>query len=69
VTDGVGAVRVEDGRARLDIEHPTGFFTVDTEVELGPGGPRFRRSALLRTARALMRGEVLVPASVWPDAA
>jgi 4-oxalomesaconate tautomerase len=69
VTEGVARVRVEDGSARLDIEHPTGFFTVDTEVAFGPEGPRFRRSALLRTARALMRGEVLVPATIWPDAA
>jgi 4-oxalomesaconate tautomerase len=26
---------------------------------------KVRRSALLRTARRLMRGEVYVPASVW----
>ncbi len=69
VVEGVAAVKLEAGRARLDIEHPTGFFTVETEVETGPKGPRFKRSALLRTARALMRGEVLVPASVWASAA
>jgi 4-oxalomesaconate tautomerase len=49
------------------VEHPTGFFTVTVDVETGgPGGEvRVRRSALLRTARLLMRGEVFVPASVW----
>jgi 4-oxalomesaconate tautomerase len=66
VTEGVAKVETKGGAARLDIEHPTGFFTVDAEVENGPEGPRFKRSALLRTARALMRGEVLVPSSIWP---
>ncbi len=47
------------------IEHPTGFFTVSIQVEGGNGGIRVRRAALLRTARLLMRGEVLVPGSVW----
>jgi 4-oxalomesaconate tautomerase len=65
VTEGIAAAKAGPGRARLDIEHPTGFFTVETEVEDGQEGLRFTRSALLRTARALMRGEVLVPGSVW----
>ncbi len=51
------------GARRLDIEHPTGFFTVDMELS---EGPRVERSALLRTARPLMRGEALIPAAVWP---
>jgi 4-oxalomesaconate tautomerase len=49
----------------LDIEHPTGFFTVFMEVSVEDGVVRVKRSALLRTARKLMRGEVYVPASVW----
>jgi 4-oxalomesaconate tautomerase len=52
------------GPRKLDIEHPTGFFTV--ELEVAPGNAfSITRSALLRTARLLMRGEVMVPASVW----
>jgi len=51
---------------RLDIEHPTGFFTVD--LELGGDPLTVRRAALLRTARLLMRGEVYVPAHLWPEA-
>ncbi len=52
------------GSRTLDIEHPTGFFTV--ELELAPGNAfSVTRSALLRTARLLMRGEVLVPGNVW----
>lgn len=45
----------------LDIEHPTGHFTVDIDIE--PDGESYavRRSALLRTARKLMSGQVFVP--------
>jgi len=51
------------GAVTLEVEHPTGFFTVEMEVagEGSSGGITVRRAALLRTARLLMRGEVLVP--------
>ena len=52
-------------RQRLDIEHPTGFFTVDMEVVAKGNSVEVKRSALLRTARKLMRGEVFVPGHVW----
>jgi 4-oxalomesaconate tautomerase len=50
---------------RLEVEHPTGFFTVDIDVAVTDGKVDVRRSALLRTARKLMRGEVFVPGRVW----
>ena len=50
---------------RVDVEHPTGFFTVDMEVAVEGGKVNVRRSALLRTARKLMSGEVFVPGSIW----
>lgn len=53
----------------LDIEHPTGSFTVDLEISGAGGAFAVTRSALLRTARLLMRGEVLVPSAVWSRAA
>lgn len=53
------------GPTDLDVEHPTGFFTVTLEVEVSDGEIVVTRSALLRTARLLMRGEVMVPSSVW----
>jgi len=56
----VAGVVAEGGAQRLEIEHPTGFFTVDMEVSQGAGGIEIRKSALLRTARKLMRGEVYV---------
>ena len=53
--------------SRLEIEHPTGSFTVAMDVE-GSGSLstlKINRSALLRTARLLMRGEVLVADSAF----
>jgi 4-oxalomesaconate tautomerase len=49
----------------LDVEHPTGFFTVAMDVSIEAGEVKVRRSALLRTARKLMTGSVFIPASVW----
>jgi 4-oxalomesaconate tautomerase len=57
-----------EGSIDVDVEHPTGFFTVTIEVQAENGTPVVTRSALLRTARLLMRGEVLVPSSVWTAA-
>jgi 4-oxalomesaconate tautomerase len=53
------------GSTALDIEHPTGFFTVEMQVEGTGAGLVVKRSALIRTARKLMRGEVFVPGHVW----
>jgi 4-oxalomesaconate tautomerase len=49
----------------LDIEHPAGFFTVTMDVTRHGAGIRVNRSALVRTARKLMHGEVFVPTSAW----
>jgi 4-oxalomesaconate tautomerase len=51
-------------RKRVSVEHPTGEFTVELEAHVTPGGVDIRHCALLRTARALFRGQVLVPASI-----
>jgi 4-oxalomesaconate tautomerase len=49
----------------LSIEHPTGEFSV--ELELDPAHRQtVKRAALVRTARLIMRGEVMVPPEVWP---
>jgi 4-oxalomesaconate tautomerase len=64
VASGVSAAGGRIGRFVLDIEHPTGLFTV--ELEVASHAPfHVTRSALLRTARMLMRGEVLVPSAIW----
>lgn len=62
VADGVAKV-TDPGS--IDVEHPTGFFTVAMETAMEDGALKVRRAALLRTARRLMRGEVYVPRAVW----
>jgi 4-oxalomesaconate tautomerase len=58
-------VRNTEGSTELEVEHPTGFFTVTIEVKVSDGTVTVTRSALLRTARLLMGGNVFVPSSVW----
>ena len=54
-----------NGARRIEVEHPTGFFTVDVDVSIKDGAISVTRAALLRTARKLMRGEVYVPTHAW----
>lgn len=63
-----GVAVVPDGLNKsLSVEHPSGEFTVDTSLD--PNDPqRIERSALLRTARLLMKGEAMVPAAVYRPA-
>jgi 4-oxalomesaconate tautomerase len=73
VTPGAIAAQVaglapRSGPQRLEIEHPTGFFTVEMDVQVAGSSVTVKRSALLRTARKLMQGEVFVPASTWSAA-
>ncbi len=65
VAEGIAKTSAGAGEQRLDIEHPTGFFTVDMDVAIENGAVNVKRSALLRTARKLMRGEVFIPGKVW----
>lgn len=60
-----GIAQVPDGNVKaVSVEHPTGEFSV--ELELDPANPQnVTRAALLRTARLIMRGEVMVPAAAW----
>lgn len=63
VCDGVAAMPVGASKT-VSIEHPTGEFSV--ALETAPNDPtNVTKAALLRTARLLMRGEAMVPASVW----
>lgn len=44
------------------VEHPTGFFSVEMQLQFSPSGKIcVQRAALLRTSRLLMRGEVMIP--------
>ncbi|HEY1147398.1 MAG TPA: 4-oxalomesaconate tautomerase [Pseudoduganella sp.] len=63
VAEGV-AVVPHGQRRTISVEHPTGEFSV--ELETDPERPgKVTRAALLRTARLIMRGEVMVPAAAW----
>ena len=65
VAERIGGRAPAAGPRRLEIEHPTGFFTVEMDVTGSGSDLLVNRSALLRTARKLMRGEVYVPAVAW----
>ena len=52
----------------VSVEHPTGEFSVALQTEPAShllGGQLVKQAALLRTARLLMRGEAMVPSSIW----
>ena len=62
-----GVVCVPDGAVkRLSVEHPTGELSV--ELEVAGANSKVIRASLIRTARALFRGEVLIPAAIWDGA-
>jgi 4-oxalomesaconate tautomerase len=65
-----GIVSLPDGTVkRVSVEHPSGEFSVEFEVRESAGDePEIVRASLIRTARALFRGEVLIPASIWKGA-
>jgi 4-oxalomesaconate tautomerase len=66
VTEGIAVVSHAGGKSRrIDVEHPTGFFTVEMDVEINGSNIRVERAALLRTARKLMVGEAFVSRSIW----
>jgi 4-oxalomesaconate tautomerase len=50
---------------RLSVEHPSGEFTVEIEVQDSGAGIDVVRSSLVRTARTIMTGHVFVPRRVW----
>jgi 4-oxalomesaconate tautomerase len=51
---------------RISVEHPSGEFSLEIEVdEITSDRLHILRSSLIRTARALFRGDVLVPANIW----
>ena len=62
-----GIVSLPNGAVkRVSVEHPTGELAVELEVAEAQGaGLKVVRASLIRTARALFRGEVLIPATIW----
>lgn len=64
VCEGVAQVQHSNGSTTVSVEHPTGEFSVTLESE-SANPSVVTKAALLRTARLLMRGEVMVPARIW----
>ena len=64
VADGIATA--PPGKTRqLSVEHPSGEFSVTLEVGGTQDAPVIEKAGLLRTARMIMRGEVLIPANIW----
>jgi 4-oxalomesaconate tautomerase len=63
ITQGIASVPAGNSK-KVSVEHPTGEFSVEIEVDPAHS-QNVTRAALLRTARLLMRGEVMVPGSIW----
>ncbi len=64
VADGLAA-RSNNRPATVTLEHASGQIDVLVDYELTPDGIDLRSAGLVRTARLLARGEVMVPKTVW----
>ena len=53
----------------IQLEHPSGKIAIDLDADFTAGKLVIRRAALIRTARRLFQGEVLIPAAVWAHGA
>jgi 4-oxalomesaconate tautomerase len=60
VTQGIALVPTGSHKV-MSVEHPSGEFSVTLDVGGSAGSPEVMKAGLLRTARLIMRGEVLVP--------
>jgi 4-oxalomesaconate tautomerase len=47
------------------IEHPSGKIIIDLDADFAGGRQDLRRAALIRTARRIFEGQVMIPARVW----
>ncbi|MEM7404690.1 MAG: 4-oxalomesaconate tautomerase [Pseudomonadota bacterium] len=64
IADGMFAAP-NDKPTLVRIEHPSGHIDVTVDYEQGASGFQLNSAGLLRTARLIARGEVMVPANVW----
>ena len=65
VAEGMGQGLTGRSPELVRIEHPSGEIDVTVSFEPGPAGPEIKAAGLLRTARLIARGEVMVPRVVW----
>ncbi|MEO1640105.1 MAG: 4-oxalomesaconate tautomerase [Pseudomonadota bacterium] len=64
VAEGMAA-RSNERPATITLEHASGQIDVLVDYDLSEDGIDLRSAGLVRTARLLARGEVMVPRSVW----
>jgi 2-methylaconitate cis-trans-isomerase PrpF len=64
VAEGVAA-RSNGRPATVTLEHASGQIDVLVDYDLTADGINLRSAGLVRTARLLARGEVMVPAKAW----
>jgi 2-methylaconitate cis-trans-isomerase PrpF len=55
----------EGARRTVTVEHPSGTIAVELDVGGSADRPEIGRAAVMRTARRLFEGNVLIPSSVW----
>lgn len=60
VAQGIAVLPAQPERG-YSVEHPTGEFTVQLDVSIQDGVVQIGKSGVIRTARLLSRGDVLVP--------
>jgi len=65
VANEIAGLTCANSLVTLDVEHPTGYFSVSLDVSNENGETRVNSAALVRTARLLMRGDVFIPSSIW----
>ena len=64
VAEGMAA-RSNDRPATVTLEHASGLIDVLVDYDLTAEGIDLRSAGLVRTARLLAKGEVMIPRSVW----
>lgn len=62
------APRAKDRPVRVTLEHASGQIEVLVDYDLTDDGIDLRSAGLVRTARLLARGEVMVPKRIWEGA-
>ena len=53
--------------AVINVEHPAGKIEVTVDYTTGPDGTQIKSAGLIRSARLIARGEVLVPSAILDD--
>lgn len=51
--------------AKITLEHASGLIEVLVDYEISAGGIELKSAGLVRTARLLARGDVMVPRTIW----